>query len=127
MPGDGLLKGLPEPNMPLPWLSHEDVAHYAAEFAHSGFRGPLNRYRNRRRDWEFRQSLPSHVISQPSLFISGTRDLATQMAPARVWEDLPDVLPGLRGQHMLEGCGHWTQQERPEEVNRLLIDWLQSL
>ncbi|HSM52608.1 MAG TPA: alpha/beta hydrolase [Erythrobacter sp.] len=126
-PGDGLLKGLPEPPMPLPWLSHEDVAYFAGEFARSGFRGPLNRYRNRRRDWEMLSRLDSHAIAQPSLFIGGTRDLATRLAGKDPLETMAKLLPGLRGAHVLEGCGHWTQQERPEECNRLLLGFLASL
>ena len=39
----------------------------------------------------------------------------------------PDTLPDLRGCHILPGCGHWVQQERADEVNRLLVDWLKSL
>jgi pimeloyl-ACP methyl ester carboxylesterase len=39
----------------------------------------------------------------------------------------PDTLPDLRGSHILPGCGHWVQQERADEVNRLLVDWLKSL
>lgn len=126
-PGDGLLKGLADPPPELPWLTREDLAYYAAEFDQSGFRGPLNRYRNRRRDWEMLSARRSHIIPQPSLFIGGTRDLGTAMAPQRVWDELPALLPDLRGHHMLEGCGHWTQQERPEEVNDLLLGWLASL
>ncbi|MFB6994354.1 alpha/beta hydrolase, partial [Streptomyces virginiae] len=39
----------------------------------------------------------------------------------------PTTLPGLTTSHLLEGCGHWIQQERPEEINRLLTDWLTTL
>ncbi|OWV34787.1 epoxide hydrolase [Pacificimonas flava] len=126
-PGDGLLKGLIEPPIPLLWLTQEDVAHYAFEFGRSGFRGPLNRYRNRRRDWNMLRSRNSHVIAQPSLFISGTRDLATRLAGSDGLDRMKDLLPGLMGIHMLEGAGHWTQQEKPHEVNSLLVDWLAQL
>ena len=126
-PGDGLLKGLPEPRMPLPWLGEEDVAYLAAQFAASGFRGPLNRYRNRRRDHEMLSGLDSHVIEQPSLFIGGTRDLATRLAGRAPIETMKTLLPDLRGLHMLEGCGHWTQQERPQECSRLLTEFLGTL
>ncbi|MEE4350969.1 MAG: alpha/beta hydrolase [Pacificimonas sp.] len=126
-PGDGLLKGLPEPPMPLPWLDQDDVAHYAAAFARSGFRGPLNRYRNRRRDWDMLRRLESHVITQPSLFISGTKDPATMLGGAKWKERLHALLPDLRGLHMIEGVGHWTQQEAPETVNSYLLAWLDHL
>ncbi len=126
-PGDGLLKGLPEPDMPLPWLGADDVAYLASQFARSGFRGPLNRYRNRRRDWEMLRALDSHAIPQPSLFIGGTRDLATRLAGKDPLAAMRPLLPGLRGARMLDGCGHWTQQERAEDCNALLLDWLGAL
>lgn len=125
--GDTLLYRLPEPDMPLPWLSEEDVAYYASQFEHSGFRGPLNRYRNHERDHAFLTQLDDHKIYQPSLFIGGTRDLVLKMFPGDPVEMMKPNLPGLRAAHLLEGCGHWTQQERPEAVNRLLIEWLKGL
>ena len=125
--GDTLLYRLPEPDMPLPWLSEEDVAYYASQFRRSGFRGPLNRYRNHERDHAFLTSLDDHKIYQPSLFIGGTRDLVLKTFPGDPVEAMKPNLPGLRAAHLLEGCGHWTQQERPEEVNRLLVDWLGTL
>ena len=125
-PGDGLLKGLPEPPMPLPWLSHEDVEYLAGQFAQSGFRGPLNRYRNRRRDYDMLTQRGSHVIAQPSLFIGGTRDLATRLAGKEPLSAMTKLLPDNRGLHILDGCGHWTQQERPEDCNRLLVEFLAS-
>ena len=113
--------------MPLPWLSAEDVAYYAAQFEASGFRGPLNRYRNHRRDHALLTSLDDNRIHQPSLFIGGTEDLVLKMFPGDVVKDMQPHLPGLQGVHLLDGCGHWTQQERAEEVNTLLIDWLTQL
>ena len=113
--------------MPLPWLSAEDVAYYALQFEESGFRGPLNRYRNHRRDHALLTSLDDNRIHQPSLFIGGTEDLVLKMFPGDVVKDMQPHLPGLQGVHLLDGCGHWTQQERAEEVNTLLIDWLAQL
>jgi pimeloyl-ACP methyl ester carboxylesterase len=125
--GETLLHRLPEPPMPLPWLSAEDVAYYAAQFEASGFRGPLNRYRNHRRDHALLTSLDDNRIHQPSLFIGGTEDLVLKMFPGDVVKDMQPHLLGLQGVHLLDGCGHWTQQERAEEVNALLIDWLDQL
>ncbi|RAN36288.1 alpha/beta fold hydrolase [Hyphomonas pacifica] len=126
--GDTLLHRLPEPDMPLPWLTEEDVAYYDQQFRKSGFRGPLNRYRNWHRDHAYLTSHPSSpVIAQPSLFIGGTRDLVLKMYPGDMVAAMKKSLGDLRGATLLEGAGHWTQQERPEEVNRLLIEWLNSL
>ncbi len=126
--GATLLDGLVDPD-PFPaWLSDADLDHMAGEFARHGFRGPLNRYRNHERDAAWVQAWRGRRIEQPALFVGGTRDPASfgfgafgdPLAVMR-----PHV-PLVEG-HMLEGCGHWTQQERPEAVNRLLLDWLARL
>jgi pimeloyl-ACP methyl ester carboxylesterase len=123
-----LLDGLPDPD-PFPaWLSESDLDYYEGEFRRSGFRGPINRYRNHARDFEYLKKFADRKIEQPALFISGTRDLAFNMLgmgdPITAMRNL---VPDLRGAYLLEGCGHWTQQERPEAVNTYLLEWLKSL
>lgn len=126
--GAKLLDGLPDPQ-PFPaWWTQADEDHAVAEFQRSGFLGPLHRYRNDTRDFEWQQQFRGRQISQPSLFIGGERDLALRMLPGVRPEDLmAPHLPGLRGVHMLPGIGHWTQQEAPAQVNALLLDWLRGL
>ena len=126
--GDPLLKGLADPQ-PFPaWLTEADLDYYTAEFERSGLRGPLNRYRNHERDWAWQQAFRGRRIEQPALFISGTRDLAFNMlgGPDPI-EIMRREVPDLRVAEVLEGCGHWTQQERPAEVNARLIPWLKGL
>ncbi len=107
------------------WLTETDLAMYTNEFEHSGFRGPLNRYRNVDRDWEDFAAFRGAKIDVPALFIGGDRDGATVMgAPAIA--AFERTLPKLHRSLILEGCGHWTQQERPTEVNAALIDFLRS-
>jgi pimeloyl-ACP methyl ester carboxylesterase len=106
-----------------PWL---DLDVYAAEFERTGLTGALNRYRNVDRDWEDLEALDGATIPQPSLFIGGERDPSTTWLADAIAAH-PRTLPGLVSQHILEGAGHWLQQERPEKVNRLLIEWLVPL
>jgi pimeloyl-ACP methyl ester carboxylesterase len=123
-----LLEGLIDPD-PFPaWLPPEELDYYVAEFERSGFRGPLNRYRNHERDFEFLQAFKDRRIQQPALFISGTRDMAFNMAGASdPIATMRRQVPNLADAVLLERCGHWTQQERPDEVNGLLMPWLKSL
>jgi pimeloyl-ACP methyl ester carboxylesterase len=109
-----------------PWLTEADVDFYTAEFEAKGFRGALNRYRNVDRDWQDLQPWGRQPITVPSLFIGGERDGPTIWGQ-RAIDRFPETLPGLRGSHVLPGCGHWVQQERAEEVNDLLVGWLKSL
>jgi pimeloyl-ACP methyl ester carboxylesterase len=125
--GATFLEGLPDPE-PVAWLTEDDLDFYEAEFTASGFRGPLNRYRNHEADYEWLQNWAGKRIEQPTLFIGGTRDPATFLFGAI--EDPVALVkmfaPRAEG-HILDGVGHWTQQERPEQVNAVLIDWLKRL
>jgi pimeloyl-ACP methyl ester carboxylesterase len=112
---------------PMPaWLTEADVDLYASEFEHSGFRGPLNRYRNVDRDWEDLAAFRGASIAVPALFIGGDRDGPTIWGAGAIAE-FGRTLPNLHDSIILEGCGHWTQQERPAEVNAALLDFLASL
>jgi pimeloyl-ACP methyl ester carboxylesterase len=125
--GAALLERLPDPD-PFPaWLTDADIDYYVAEFERSGFRGPLNRYRNHRADHAFLRPHAKTPIVQPSLFIGGTRDLVLKMLPGvDMVAMMRPNLPGLRGARLLDGIGHWTQQEAPDEVNELLTGWLKG-
>lgn len=108
------------------WLTEQDLDVYAGEFERTGFRGALNRYRNVDRDWDDLRAWRFAPIGQPSLFIGGEWDGPTVWG-ARAIAEFPRTLPGLRGSHILDRTGHWVQQERADEVNRLLLDWLAGL
>jgi pimeloyl-ACP methyl ester carboxylesterase len=108
------------------WLTDDDVDVYASEFEHTGLRGPLNRYRNVDRDHFDLAVWRGASIEVPALFIGGDRDGPTMWgAPAIA--AFGQTLPRLHRSIILEGCGHWTQQERPADVNEALIDFLGSL
>lgn len=125
---DPLLKGLADPD-PFPaWLLPQELDYYVGEFKASGLRGPINRYRNHERDFAFLQPFKDRKIEQPALFVSGTRDLAFNMlGGADPIAIMRGFVPNLQGAHVLEGCGHWTQQERVDEVNALITPWLKAL
>lgn len=108
------------------WLSEEDLDFYVAEFERTGLRGGLNRYRNVDRDWLDLQAWRNRPIEVPALFIAGEKD-GPAIWGARAIERHRLTLPGLRGSHILAGCGHWVQQERPAEVSWILVDWLKGL
>ena len=115
----------PDPaNLPA-WLTEADLDYYDHQFRHSGFRGPLNWYRNMDRNAESLAFLAGRLIEQPSIFIAGEVDGVIKMYP-RDYEALEQTMPALRKKVLLPGAGHWVQQERADEVNRLLIEFLQN-
>jgi pimeloyl-ACP methyl ester carboxylesterase len=124
-----LLEGMVDPD-PFPaWLSDADLDYYVGEFEASGFRGPISRYRNHERDFAWLLGFEGRKIEQPSLLIGGDRDPAFNgfgriADPGAI---MRHEASDLRGVHVLAGCGHWTQQERPAEVNAILVDWLKGL
>ena len=126
--GDSLLHRLPDP-APFPaWLTAADLDYFVGEFEGSGFRGPINRYRNHERDFAWLNGFQGRTIDQPSLFIGGERDLVLSMlGRGDLVAMMKTQLTDLRGADILPGCGHWTQQERTAQVNDRLIPWLKSL
>ncbi|MEU2669164.1 alpha/beta hydrolase [Streptomyces sp. NPDC007164] len=108
------------------WLTEDDLDVYAGEFERTGLTGALNRYRNVDRDWEDLAPHRGAPIKQPSLFIGGALDASTTWMSDAI-DAFPTTLPGLTASHLVEGCGHWIQQERPEEINGLLTGWLNTL
>ena len=114
---------------PLPgWLSEEDLAHWTAEFTRTGFSGGLNWYRNVDRNWELLAPWAGARVTVPALYVVGDRDDMYQVPGLREYAtSLPELVPTLTKTVVLEGCGHWTQQERPDEVNRSLLEFFGEL
>jgi pimeloyl-ACP methyl ester carboxylesterase len=126
--GGGFLDNTVDPPSLPPWLSEQDLGYYAAEFSRTGFRGGLNWYRNIPRNWSLSGPWREQPITVPSLFIAGSRDGVLYFPQSRAHiEAYPRTLPQCRGSHIIDGAGHWIQQERAEETNRLLIEFLRGL
>ncbi|MFE4399772.1 alpha/beta fold hydrolase, partial [Kitasatospora sp. NPDC056808] len=98
------------------WLTEADLDFYAGEFERTGLTGALNRYRNMDRDWEDFAAYEGAPLTQPTLFLGGALDASTTWLSAAI-DAYPRTLPGLVASHLLDGSGHWLQQERPAEVN----------
>ena len=123
--GKGFLAGGSR-NQPLPgWLTEADLDTFTEIYSQSGFRGGLNWYRNIDRNWELTAAWQDAQIHQPSLFLAGSKDgVITGLIGAKRVADMERVLPNLKAKIILDGAGHWVQQERPDEVNAALVDFL---
>jgi pimeloyl-ACP methyl ester carboxylesterase len=120
--------GAPLPTTLPGWLTAADIDFYTGEFTRTGFRGGLNWYRNIDRNWELLAPFAGARVSVPALYITGERDLVLSFPGVKeLVANLTAFVPQLRQTIILPGCGHWTQQERPEAVNAAMIDFLRGL
>ena len=105
------------------FLTEEELEVYVEAFREGGMSGPLNFYRNIDRNWETTQEIAGRRIDCASLIVMAEKDpiLRPEMA-----EGMEQFVPNLR-REPIRNCGHWTQQEKPQEVNRLLLDFLRDL
>jgi pimeloyl-ACP methyl ester carboxylesterase len=117
-----LQKGLErydEASDPGQFLSDGEIGFFADSFARSGFTGGINWYRNFRRNWERSEGMSDH-IDQPCLMITAENDA---VLPPIMSAGMEDLIPNL-SRHNVADSGHWTQQEQPDEVTRVIADWM---
>jgi len=100
-------------------IADHELAVYIETFRRTGFTGGINWYRNMRRNWENTAGISDHV-GVPALMICAADDL---VLPPSLTDGMQQWVPDVE-RHILSDCGHWTQQEQPAAVNRLIIDWL---
>jgi pimeloyl-ACP methyl ester carboxylesterase len=124
----GWLAGRTYPEKLPEWLTDADIAFYANEFKQAGFAGGLNWYRNVDRNWELMAPWAGAKVEIPALFMVGDRDLVYRIPGiAPLVDNLRQFVPKLKKTVILPGCGHWTQQERKDDVNRELVAFLKEL
>jgi pimeloyl-ACP methyl ester carboxylesterase len=120
----GFIERLPEAEGLPAWISQQEFDHYVDEFSRTGFTGGLNWYRNLDRNWELLADPPAATIDVPAMFIGGTADpVLSFMRPDRALE----LVTGRYREVLIDGAGHWLQQEKPDQVNELLLDFLSNL
>jgi pimeloyl-ACP methyl ester carboxylesterase len=110
------------------WLTERDIDFYTSEFERTGFSGGLNWYRTIEKSWELMAAWTDAPVLPPALYIAGEHDPVINYPGMReLIANLRTFVPQLKGTLLLPGCGHWTQQERPAEVNAALIEFLKAL
>ena len=117
------------------WLPDDELRVYSAEYERTGFQGGLQWYRSVASVSSIfggginadLQVFAGRTIDQPSLFIAGARDWGIHQRPGALERMESEACTDLRGLHLLDGAGHWVQQERSSEVIRLVLDFLATL
>jgi pimeloyl-ACP methyl ester carboxylesterase len=108
------------------WLTPDDFEEFVTRYETSGFFGPVSWYRNLDANFDLLHELPASRVSMPSFFIGGTHDGVIAGRPEMV-DVMVDLLPDYRGKAMIDGAGHWTQQEKPSAFDEALLGFLDSL
>jgi pimeloyl-ACP methyl ester carboxylesterase len=109
---------------PPPWLSEQELDVYVEAFERTGFTGGLNWYRNIDRNWELGEPFAERRIEQPAMFLTGELDPVRKFMPA---EAMNGWVTDLRAEVIVDGAGHWVQQQAPEAVNAALLDFLRGV
>ncbi|HUV65392.1 MAG TPA: alpha/beta hydrolase [Sedimentisphaerales bacterium] len=108
------------------WLPEEELRVYSTEFARTGFQGGLNWYRCGK-EAKYRAELQMFsglTIGVPSCFIAGASDWGVYQSPGSLERMQKIACTNMLGVHLIDGAGHWVQQEQPEEVSELLVQLL---
>lgn len=109
------------------WLSEEDLDYYVAEFERTGFTGALNNYyRSLDLNWEVLGPCAGRPVEVPALYVTADRDGPMLWAREAI-NRMETAVPDLRGTIVFDNCGHWVQQERREDFNRVLLEFLQDV
>jgi pimeloyl-ACP methyl ester carboxylesterase len=112
------------------WLTEEELAVYAAAFERTGFQGALNWYRcmtNPEYAAELSGAVAGRTVSMPSLFIAGAADWGVHQKPGELERMQGGSCTDLRGVHLVEGAGHWVQQEQPARTAELLLTFYREI
>ncbi|XP_024424640.2 bifunctional epoxide hydrolase 2 [Desmodus rotundus] len=118
----GLLARVPREPSVSKLMPEEDIQYYVQQFKKSGFRGPLNWYRNIDRNWKWGCKGMGKKILIPALMVTAEKDFVLTPDMSR---DMEDWIPHLKRGH-IKDCGHYTQIEKPTEVNQILVQWLET-
>uniref|UniRef100_A0A8D2AS46 Bifunctional epoxide hydrolase 2 n=1 Tax=Sciurus vulgaris TaxID=55149 RepID=A0A8D2AS46_SCIVU len=118
----GLLVNTPEDPSLSKMVTEEEIQFYVQQFKKSGFRGPLNWYRNMERNWQWGCRASGRKILIPALMVTAEKDVV--LTP-QMTKHMEEWIPQLKRGH-IKDCGHWTQMEKPTELNQILIKWLQT-
>lgn len=111
------------------WLTEDELSVYSGEYARIGFQGGLQWYRCRTLPWPNAELdlYAGRRIDVPAMFIAGKSDWGVYQTPGAVEAMQERACADFRGCHLLEGAGHWVQQEQPEQVNGLLLEFLRKV
>lgn len=119
------------PALPWPWLSEQDMDYYVSEYLSAGpdltITGGANSYRVMDYNWQLFRDSAHAQVQVPTLWVGGEDDPVTSLAGEQAFDRMRDKVKDLRGLELLPDAGHFIQQEAPEALNRLLLEFVVGL
>lgn len=120
----------PKDQVPLPpWLSEEDIKYFASKYEKTGFTNPINYYRNMDLNWELTEPWTGAQIQVPTKFIVGDMDMVYNMPGVAEYINkgvMKKYVPLLEDVVVMPGVGHWINQEKPQEITKHILDFIQK-
>jgi len=118
-----MVRRSPQPKALNPWISKDEVDYYVAEFKHAGWDGGLNWYRVMDIDWHATPQLAGMKVKQPVMFLAGSNDGVVAMSGGEdaIRSNLPKICEQTPTIKIIEGAGHWIQQEKAKDVNEAML------
>ncbi|MDA9975858.1 alpha/beta hydrolase [Alphaproteobacteria bacterium] len=121
----GMLGPMTDPDLFPGWITDDDLDYFVSNFVAEEFHGPINRYRNQQWDFDTIPEMGAVPVNQPSCFIAGSKDVVRSFVPGKdVYDDVVGHCSDMRLILIIEGPGHWVQQEAPDAVNAALLEFL---
>jgi pimeloyl-ACP methyl ester carboxylesterase len=125
-PGERMRDRFVTPKTMPSWFSEDDLNVYVDALERGGFSGPLSYYYNLENNWHDLAAQEGKPLEVPALFIGGEYDVATWWG-AEALERASEVMPNWMGSKIIKGAGHWIQQERAEETNTAVLEFLRAI
>lgn len=124
--GDRMRERFVTPERMPEWLTDEDLDVFVDALERGGFSGPLSFYHNLDNNWRDLAPLQGRKLEVPAMFLGGQYDVGTWWGKEAI-ERAPEVMTNWMGSRTLKGAGHWLQQERPDETNAVVLEFLRAL
>ena len=125
-PGEQMRDRFMTPERMPAWFTDQDLDVYVDALERGGLAGPLSFYRNLDNDWLALASQAGKPLTVPAMFLGGEYDVGTWWGGEAI-ERAREVMPNWLGSRVLQGSGHWIQQERAAETNKIVVEFLRAV
>lgn len=125
-PGTAMRSQFATPETMPDWFTEADLDVFVDALQMSGFAGPLSYYRNMEQNWQDLEAIVGKPVQSPAMFVGGEYDVCTHWGADAI-EQAPQHIPNWLGSRIIAGAGHWIQQEKPDDTNVVIAEFLNKV